>query len=278
MWCSPAGNEFKWRYSEEVHGKHTVLLHSPWSCTSCVDATGSNPSWLLRTQAQSPAQQPKACPGEEDSPCPPPGRNQLCLCHSHPFPTCFSKSLGMHIVCCPRAIFCTASLHFQFKRFFLLSEFPMLQLVLQLRCSQPHVQQCHSTCLCRAGSQPGQPRMLLTSSAKGQRQAQIVMQFAPFSAVMFDYFCPGLIPIELSFFPDFFFSLFAKIFWYSNCGWLAAPLSLVASADLAVIVSLGGIARFEILYIAKLWNWKWTWHPNRPALPEPKGHWLNFFF
>lgn len=283
MLCSPLGNELKWRHSEDVHRKHTVFLHSARYCTSCVDTTGCSPSWLWELKPKLQHSNKRHDHGKKErsappAPAPPPGQNQLCLCHSHPFPTVFSK-----ISCDADSVSSSSNLLHCFpthsiKRFFLLSESPMLRLMLQLRCSQPHVQQGYSTCLCRPGSQPGQPSMLLTSFAKGQHQAQLVIQFAPFSAVMFDYFCPALVPTELSFFPDFFSFLFAKVFWYFNCDWLAAPLSLVASANLAGIVFLGGIARFEILYIAKLWNWKWTWHPNCPALPEPKGHWLNFFF
>lgn len=45
LWSSPVGNEFNWRHSEEVHGKHPVL-HNPWSCTACGDAVGSSSFWL----------------------------------------------------------------------------------------------------------------------------------------------------------------------------------------------------------------------------------------
>lgn len=69
---------------------------------------------------------------------------------------------------------------------------------------------------------------------------------------MFDYFCPALVPIELSFFQTFFFK-FSKIYLYFTlvAKALVAPLILVASANLAGIVSLDGI-RSEIIYIEKL--------------------------
>lgn len=96
---------------------------------------------------------------------------------------------------------------------------------------------------------PGQPSMPLVSFAKAQHLPQLLIQFPPFSAVMFDYFCPALVPIELSFFQTFFFK-FSKIYLYFTlvAKVLAAPLISVASANLAGIVSLDGI-RSEILYI-----------------------------
>lgn len=113
---------------------------------------------------------------------------------------------------------------------------------------------------------------------KGTTSTSASNSVSPFFCSYVWLFLPCSSPYRIIFLPDFFFK-FSKIYLYFIlvAKALAALLISVASANLAGIVSLDGI-RSEILYIEKLWNWKWTWHPICPAFHNPRGTGWSFSF
>lgn len=183
LWSSPVGNELKWRRSEEAQGKHPVL-HTPWSCTACVDAIGSNPFWLweLRPKFQhgNHGKQERRPPLAH---APPPGQKQLGLCHSHPFPTRFAQSLVMQILWHPQEICCTASLQLQPKDCLCFLDFPCCSWCFSSDVPSPIWSSATPPALGPKVSSLGRKGGAAHLFTTGQHETQPAIQFSPFSPV-----------------------------------------------------------------------------------------------